>query len=367
MAPPKNFRTRPFAHQQCLGHLWICLIVAFFPTPARSRGFLLTRSDTQNKIFYSLLPSFDESITHSQLDSTQLDQDPGSEPLPLVADLDRPRSMALWSDTVNHWLYVWDATTQDLYKYELLANGDELTAARGLQPVAQGLDVGGIAVDNAQNVYYSNENGGSITKLPYTDRKKPEQLYSNNFNVNAPRVLTTDALYVYWGNHATGKASGSAVKAPAKVLSLTQTSYPRQLSKNVVVTNGVCVTPDFVFYTGGTDVFAVPKDALNPNDQWRLINNGFMNAAGCAADPARGAIYVADEQRGAVFELAVNFAQLREIRAQTKITTVDGAKQLAVLRSGAFSNLRSSGVVLQTSFLICASGLSVVWILFATT
>mmetsp|Transcript_2228 Transcript_2228/g.5282 ORF Transcript_2228/g.5282 Transcript_2228/m.5282 type:complete len:367 (-) Transcript_2228:337-1437(-) len=297
--------------------------------PALGRGFLLIQSDTENKIVYSLLPTFDESVANSQT------ADAVAPTLPLISDVASPRAMSLWSDGVaSHWLYVWDATTQDLYKYQITANGDDtLSAARALEPVAQGLDVGALAVDNAQNVYYSNGEGGSLTKLPFTDRSASATLFSNNFNINGPKALTTDALYVYWGNSATGRASGSAVMAPTKQLPASQTIYPRQLTRNVAAADGVCASDNHLFYTSAKNVFVVRKNNTAPTENFKLVNENFVQASGCASDVARGAIYVADQTQGAVYELPANFQQLREILTLTKIAEMDGATELAVLRS----------------------------------
>ncbi|CAD7961650.1 unnamed protein product [Amoebophrya sp. A25] len=312
------------------------------------RAFLLIQSDTQNKILYTTLPNFDESVANSQEEEVLTTAEP------LVDDLDKPRGMALWSDGMEHWLYVYDGTSQDLVKYQLSISGDTLAAARVSEPVVQGLDIGGLAIDNAKNLYYIGPTGGSLTKIPFDDRTAKVELFANNFNINAAKSLVTDALYVFWANGATGKASGSAVKAPTKLLPATQTTYPVQLSKNAVVSNGICLAQGNVFWTSEGTLYVTRKNNTSPFDESKVVNSGFGNAHGCAGDSARGAIYVADETGGAVFELPVNFGDLREIRTPTKLLEVDSPTHLAVLRSSA-SARRGTLTVLFFSMIAACS------------
>lgn len=263
---------------------------------AESREYLLMSLPALRQVAYIALP------------------DPTSRLL-ITSGLVNPKGLAV--DAANNRLFVADPGQQPpkVYWYQLLEIGKGRLMTDGRQHVAcDSCATSWIALDGVGSLYFT---GQHVVPPPMVTRAglfkrdaialntgaavDPTLLYST-LNTGAPAKfssaagLATDDINVFWANGVKGTAQGSLVKAPATPPDADVAASVAALAANEDQVNGVCITPQLIFYTGPSGVFGVDKTKMTSScdaETCVQITEGLPDPQGLVWD-GDGTVYVAD-------------------------------------------------------------------------
>lgn len=237
----------------------------------------------------------------------------------VISGIVAPGGVAI--DQSANRLFVTDSAQQKIFWYQLIAIGDKLITDGQQHIAVESVEANWVTVDGSGNLYFS----GKILVLPPLTAVegvwKHPALYVaagqtvesvnlwNSANTGAPAKLaapsglTNDNLSVFWGNAQGGLVSGSVVKATTTVPSLSPETAVSALAANEDMVHGLCVTPNFLFYSSPDGVFGINKGKVGAtcaDNACVTISADFTDPQGIVWD-GDGTIYVADAGKGAVY------------------------------------------------------------------
>jgi len=282
---------------------------------------------------------------------------PPAETKPLIdSGLRSPQGLAV--DPARMLLYVADPDNRKIFVYTLGVAGGELFTEGSGSVAVEGVEARWVAVDQAGNLFYTDERANTITKTKQgflTDKKGKgaggASLYNgdNVQQVSAPGGVAVDNFHVFWTNKRQGAQVGSIAKAP-------ETSNPKEvraIATNAEKVYGVCLADHNVYYTENGFVYGVKK----MGGGFTTISDHLKEPRGCIWD-GDGTVYVADKTGNAVYSFPGNMHSLAPAR-MTKVVDFEDSFGLAVLSGDAWRNgvARLAGVVAVVSMLLSSSGL----------
>lgn len=345
------------------------------PEPTR---FILASSPSQQKIFYGDMPTFQElsrplasrtpKETRILVDGAACTIADGPACATVRGEgLRAPSGIALYQDASHSVLFVSDTVAEDgnIYKYDITINFDATTNSFYLRQGPQIRVVSGIAggaqwlaVDGVGNLFFTTGTSGSVAGQVQTisaDRLRELNstaplpasaitvLYTadnDGTTISQPGGIAADNFYLYWTNQDAGETAGTVVQAwehkslHVQADDATEApAYPRALSANAALANGVCLARDTVFYTGDTTSLYAVKTGGNAI---ALVSEGFTTPKGCVYDSI-GTLYVADSGANMIYSLPANMPRLRMVKHITPVFSVQGPAQVAIFSSGCLS------------------------------
>lgn len=195
----------------------------------------------------------------------------------ITSGLVNPKGLAV--DAATNRLFVADPgqLPPKVFWYQLLEIGKGKIMTDGRQHIAaDSSETSWVAVDGVGSLYFT---GKYIVPPPMVSSVglfkrdaiamvsqgvDPTLVYSTG-NTGAPAKysgaggLATDNLNVYWANGVQGKTHGSLIKAPAAPPDANVEASVIALAANEDQVNGVCITPQLIFYSTPNGVFGVDK------------------------------------------------------------------------------------------------------------
>lgn len=364
--------------------------------------FLLVSSPAEGKVAYAELNNF--QVSSGKVDTL------------IDSGLGTPHGIAF--DRDRGFLYVTDPAAKKIFRYSILieeGTNDQNEVAYTLVTdgnrltILEGKSSQWVTVDNAGNVYYTDQEANSVNKIManvidwladgefqakdlvvQTEQSQESQasaksaaqlaasaklstsdqwdqvavapiilaMYeaSANSHVSTPAGIMTDSVNVYWGNQADGQTKGAVVEGQTTpttpVLKLSQNSGASTFITTIRANNtqkvyGIAKTHSMLVYTADeTSVYGTSRDG----GPVVAFSQNFEQPRGLVWD-GDNTIYVADQKADTVSSLPCGRLAPNQLSQHT--VTFNDAFGLAILHSSdpAFQ-LRARGIRLGTSLLI---------------
>lgn len=263
--------------------------------------------------------------------------DPTSRLL-ITSDLVNPKGLAIHG--ASNRLFVADPgqLPPKVFWYQLLEVGNGRLMTDGRQHVAcESCATNWIALDGVGSLYFTGE---YIVPPPLTTRSglfkrdaialntgakvDPTLVYSSasTAQYSSAAGLATDDIDVFWANGVKGKTNGALVKGP------NGGGAAMALAANEDQVNGVCITPQLLFYTTPNGVYGVDKTKATSEctaETCVQITDGLPDPQGLVWD-GDGTVYVADSSLngGEVVAFPSGALQAHEFTQVAKAPRVSG-------------------------------------------
>mmetsp|Transcript_58091 Transcript_58091/g.107280 ORF Transcript_58091/g.107280 Transcript_58091/m.107280 type:complete len:346 (+) Transcript_58091:74-1111(+) len=272
--------------------------------------------------------------------------------------LHHPQGLAV--DQRRQILYVTDPDSKRIVAYQLAVDRGSLRVVGSPVTISRRAESRWVAVDDAGNVFFSDEPDNMILKVPaptlhdgQAGATTPEVVYSglSLLQVSQPGGIAVDGLHVFWTNKHYGTKAGTVVKASERAhdSSIKDVSV---LAMNAEKSYGICLAMHNIYFTDAdTFLYGVKKSG----GRVEQVSESFVKPRGCAWD-GDGTVFVADRGANAVYALAGDMQELQHTSVQ-KVFHFQDAFGLAVLgRSSALARISSLCLLLVT-----AASLAVHW------
>jgi len=313
-----------------------------------------TPDESTNKIQYWKAPDFaaDADLASDVLEATGV-PDPSVTPQVLLTDVDGlnyPIGVAV--DHPRRGLYVADVDAAKIFRWKLnLVNGAlEVDRTAGGVTVVDGKAVRWLTLDSRGALFYTDEDGSGIWKVPAEQLYKsggatsegflpsspgvyttspgiPKQMYDGTKTpaVSAPGGIAADNFHVFWGNKGLGTQVGSVVEG-FETADLEKPKPVTPIALNSQKVYGVCIASGNIFYTDDkTFLYGVRKYG----GAIATIAESMNGPRGCVWD-GDGTVYVADETGNKVVSFPSNMRSLAPQKL-VKRFEITGPQGLAVV------------------------------------
>lgn len=311
--------------QGFLGAAALCS-VAF----ASDTKFLLMSSTRLSKVSYVVLPVGGPDSLQEPL-----------KPQPLIeVGLKSPGGIC-WHPA-KKTLYVADGAAQAIYKYQLGFSGNTMHIVGKQETAAVNLGTSKwVACDVMGNLYYTDEDGKRIMKVDTQNvmrgksGEKPLILYSaaTVTTMGAPNGIVADNFGMYWVDDVGGK--GAVLTGLLAPPDTGAASTVRTIAMTDNAVDGVCITPNNLFFTGTDETATPPKGIVygmrKAGDRMVTeVSTQLKGPGGCTWD-GDGTVYVADSVGNAVVAVPSNMGSLiTQYKTTTAVLFEDATSLLVV-------------------------------------
>ncbi|CAD7946640.1 unnamed protein product [Amoebophrya sp. A25] len=278
------------------------------------------------------------SPLHSRVSYVALDPLRGTTSLikPLITPggvVDSPQGICI--DGPRNRLYVCDpgSKSKKVFWFELQVRGPaELKVVGQGKAAALQVEPQWCTVDHVGNLFFTDA-VGSIKKVPaealmgegVSSPSVVEELYNPNSapQLSTPAGLTTDNMFLFWGNSELGTVKGSLGRAPQNNFYTGQTV---RIAANAEKVYGVCTVGSELYFTEEKlKIHAVKKTGGTIVQ----VADTFVEPRGCIWD-GEGSVFVADRKGGAIYELPTALPNALPSSTVTKVFNLEDAYGVAV-------------------------------------
>mmetsp|Transcript_8560 Transcript_8560/g.20154 ORF Transcript_8560/g.20154 Transcript_8560/m.20154 type:complete len:349 (+) Transcript_8560:72-1118(+) len=268
--------------------------------------------------------------------------------------LHHPQGLAV--DQRRQVLYVTDPDSKRILAYQLAVDQGALRVVGSPVAISRHAESRWVAVDDAGNVFFSDEPDNLILKVPADAVRvhegqagvtSPEVVYSglSLLQVSQPGGIAVDGLHLFWTNKHFGTKAGTVVRASERANHGGSVQDVSVLAMNAEKSYGLCLGMHNIYFTDAdTFLYGVKKSG----GRVEQVSEEFVKPRGCIWD-GDGTVFVADRGANAVYALAGDMQELRHSSVE-KAFHFEDAFGLAVLRGAStLARLSSACALLMTA------------------